>query len=186
MLTCRRHEDRGFSLIEVVIVLAIIAVVLMFGVPLFAEWSQNTQIRATAESIQSGVQSARSEAVRRNLRVEFRLSNNLGAQGGTGWSIWSVNPSAQIQSKPDAEGSYRVVVTTPSGNATDRITFDGSGRTPSASTKNADNSDFLTEINISSQAVSTPRNLRLILSTGGGVIRMCDPNVSTTGDPRKC
>lgn len=178
--------NRGFTLIELAIVVAIIAIVLTFGLPGFAEWSQNTQIRATAESIQSGLQTARYEAVRRNMRIEFRLSGNIGDEGATGWSIWTVSPSAQIQSKPDREGSYRIVVTTPNTNATERITFDGTGRTPAGVLTNADGTAFLTTINITSAAVSSPRNLRLLISSGG-MVQMCDPDPAiATGDPRKC
>lgn len=186
MLTLPYRNERGASLIEVAIVLVVIALTLSFGLPSFTEWSQNTQIRATAESLQSGLQTARTEAVRRNMRIEFRLSDKIGTAGGTGWSIWSVTPSASIQSKPDAEGSYRIVVSTPSDNLTDRITFDGSGRTPTGTTTNADGSNFLSQIDVKSSTVGTTRNLRLIISTGG-LIRMCDPNDSIpTGDPRKC
>lgn len=183
----RQHTPRsGFTLIELVIVVAILALVLMFGVPGFMEWSQNTQIRASAESIQAGLQSARSEAVRRNARIEFRLSDNVGQEGETGWSIVEVSTSTVLQSRPRAEGSNRVVVTTlPSG--ADIITFDGTGRTPSGASTNSDGSAFLTRINIDSAALSTAssRDLAITLSLGGQ-IRMCDPNVSTTGDPRKC
>ena len=182
---CNRARS-GFSLIELMIVIAIFALVLLFGLPSFSEWSQNTQIRATAESIQSGLQVARSEAIRRNIRVEFRLSDSIPNQGATGWSVWSVNPSAQIQSKPDNQSSGRVTVTAlPSG--ADRITFDGSGRTPTGVTTNADGTAFLTQINIDSSGLTATQSRDLRINLGlGGMIRMCDPNVSTNGDPRKC
>lgn len=180
------RNNRGFTLIEVAIVMVIIAIVLTFGLPGFAEWSQNTQIRATVESIQSGLQTARYEAVRRNTRIEFRLSGNIGNEGATGWSIWTVTPSAEIQSKPDREGSRRIVVTTPNANATERITFDGTGRTPAGAVANADGTAFLTTINITSPAVSAPRNLRLLVSPGG-MVQICDPNPNiAAGDPRRC
>jgi len=186
MLIRSDHAEHGVSLIETVIVMAIVAIVLMFGVPGFSEWSQNTQIRATAESIQSGLHTARAEAVRRNVRVEFRLSDNLASEGGTGWSIWTVNPSQPIQNKPDAEGSYRIRVTTPNNNATDRVTFDGSGRTPAGTTTNADGSAFMTQIDVTSPATTSPRNLRLVLSLGG-MVRICDPNSNiSANDLRKC
>lgn len=186
MLSCRWQARSGFSLIELMIVVAIFSLVLLFGLPGFSEWSQNTQIRATAESIQSGLQVARNEAVRRNLRVEFRLSDNIPGQGATGWSVWSVNPSAQLQVKPDNESSSRITVTA-LPNGADRITFDGSGRTPTGVTTNADGTAFLTQINIDSAGLGATqsRDLRITLGVGG-LIRMCDPNVSTSGDPRKC
>jgi len=189
MLSHQDFNQTGFNLIEVVIVLAIIAVILTFGLPGFRDWSQNTQIRSTAESIQSGLQSARSEAVRRNVGVEFSLSGNLGSAGGTGWTIAQVNsPTVAIQSKPDNESSSRVVVTTvPSG--ADMITFDGTGRAWTGNAgKNRDGTAFLTRINIDSNGMSAAesRDLSIVIDAVGGRIRMCDPNVSTTGDPRVC
>lgn len=189
MLIRAPRREVGFSLIEISIVLAILALVLTFGVPSFVEWSQNTQIRATTESIQSGLQFARSEAVRRNTGIEFKLSNNMGTAGGTGWTVAPVSsPNNPIQSKPDRESSSRIVVTsTPSG--ADMITFDGTGRAwTNKAGKNNDGTDFLTRVNVDSSGIdaSKTRELSIMIDAVGGRIRMCDPNVSTTGDPRKC
>jgi type IV fimbrial biogenesis protein FimT len=179
MLIRQRHGEQGFSLIEVSIVMVIIAVVLMFGVPGFAEWSQNTQIRATAESIESGLQSARAEAIRRNVRIDFRLNGTAGDEGITGWVVRETASGTVLHSKPNGESSTRVKITPlPSGE--DTVTFDGTGRSPAGTTN-------MTQIDIDSGALSASasRNLRIVISIGGQ-IRMCDPTVTASGDPRRC
>jgi type IV fimbrial biogenesis protein FimT len=180
MLIERGYREKGFSLIEVAIVMVIIALVLTFGLPGFAEWSQNTQIRATAESIHGGLQVARTEAVRRNIRIELVLNGVTGTEGVTGWVVREAANNANIiQSKPDNESSSRVtVISTPSNVAT--VTFDGTGRSP-AGTIN------MTQIDVDSAALSATasRDLRIVISPGGQ-IRMCDPTVTASGDPRRC
>lgn len=176
---------RGVTLIEIAIGLAIIAIMMMFGLPSMTDWLQNTQIRTAAEAIQNGLQSARAEAVKRNTNVEFILSNP-GATGGTGWSIRLVNSGTVIQSKPDGEGSTSGILTvTPAGATT--VTFNGFGRMPTTPATNDDGSAFMTQIDVDSAALSAAdsRNLRIAISSGGQ-IRMCDPNVSDTTDPRSC
>jgi type IV fimbrial biogenesis protein FimT len=186
MLMRLTRRNAGFSLIELAVVLVIVALVLGFGLPSFSVWTQNTKIRTAAESIQSGLQAARTEAVRRNTRVEFRLSDNNGAQGATGWSVWTISPSAQVLTRPDNESANGIVVTT-APNGAERITFDGSGRTPPAPATNSDGSAFLTRINIDSATLNAADSRELSVVLGlGGVIRMCDPNVATVGDPRRC
>ena len=57
---------RGISLIEILIGLAILGIGMAWGVPSYSVWMQNLQIRNMAESIVSGLQVARSEAIARN------------------------------------------------------------------------------------------------------------------------
>lgn len=63
------QRNRGFSLIELMVVIAILGLLLAIGIPSFATWLRNVQIRNAAESLQSGLQFARTEALRRNERV---------------------------------------------------------------------------------------------------------------------
>ena len=76
MLTVRTPQ-RGFTIIEVMISLAVLGVLLALGVPGFVEWLQNQQIRAAAEATLNGLQVARGEAVRRNTPVRFQLVSDL-------------------------------------------------------------------------------------------------------------
>jgi type IV fimbrial biogenesis protein FimT len=176
----------GFTLIELMITLVIVGVVLALGLPGIMEWMQNSQIRTAAEGIQNGLQAARTEAVRRNSAVEFILTSPA-TTGGTGWTIRNLNDGAVIQSAPDGVGSRNVVLTpTPAGATT--VTFNGFGRVPTAPVvTNADGSPFLTSIDLdnSQLTASSSRDLRIVIS-GGGEVRMCDPNVSDTLDPRRC
>ena len=68
---------RGFTLIELVVVLAVLAILLAAGASNFSVWMTNSRIRATAESIQNGLQMARAEAVRRNTPIRFQFVDNL-------------------------------------------------------------------------------------------------------------
>jgi len=183
---------RGFTLVEVLITLAILGLALAAGLPLIATWMQNAQIRTAAESIQNGMHLARTEAIRRNTQVEFKL-DNPAATGGTGWTVTVLGEVGNggnegvVQIAPGNEGTRNVKLTLTPAAAT-KLTFSGFGRLPlGASPKNPDNTDVLTQVAIDSASLSAAdsRDLRVVI-TGGSEIRMCDPNVSDLKDPRTC
>ena len=91
-----RSASRGFTIVELMIGVALLAIVLAIGGPGFATWMQNLQIRNMSEAMQNGIQLARAEAVRRNSQVRFQLVDSLtsacvlATSGGTGSSAWTV------------------------------------------------------------------------------------------------
>lgn len=188
--------NRGFSLIELMITIAVLGIVLMIALPNMGTWLQNTQIRTSAEAMQAGLQLARAEALKRNTTVRFQLVDTLtsactlSAQGpnwvvsiaGTaGLCEQDASDTAApqlIQKRAAAEGSPNAVVL---GNATE-VQFNGLGRAAVGS---------LTQIDISNPgggACKTPagnepmRCLRIQVSAGGQV-RMCDPGINAVTDP---
>jgi type IV fimbrial biogenesis protein FimT len=78
-LMSRRQDHGGFSLVEVMVVLAIIGVLLGIAFPAFQEWLINSQIRRQADYIRSGLQTARAEAINRNRFVRFQMVSTMDA-----------------------------------------------------------------------------------------------------------
>lgn len=170
MLSHARTLNKGVTLIELMIGIAIISILIAIGLPSFNSMIQNAQIRTATESIQNGLQLARAEAVRRNEQVSFILGT------GSSWTVSTVAGTA-IQSRPSSEGSANVTVTiTPAGATT--ATFNALGRLANPTTAP-------TQIDLDMTATSDSRELRITLSSGGQ-IRTCDPSVTATGDPRTC
>jgi type IV fimbrial biogenesis protein FimT len=64
---------RGFSLVELIVGMAILGVLLAIAMPAFSNWLRNARVRTAAESVQNGLQLARAEAVRRNTTIRFQL-----------------------------------------------------------------------------------------------------------------
>ncbi|MBZ0091634.1 MAG: GspH/FimT family pseudopilin [Sulfuricellaceae bacterium] len=174
------HSSRrigGFTLVELMISVAIFGIVLALAMPGFNVWMQNTQIRTATESLQNGLQMARAEAVRRNEKVRFDLGT------GTSWIV-STDAGTQLQSRSSSEGSKNVILSvTPTGAA--RVTFNSLGRVVA----NTDGSASFTQINVDVPttviSASQSRDLR-VLVTAGGNIRTCDPSITVAGDPRMC
>jgi type IV fimbrial biogenesis protein FimT len=163
---------RGFNMIELMITLTILGFLLMLGLPSIAEWMQNTQVRTAAEGILNGLQTARSEAVQRNLNVQLVLGNQ------SAYTVSVVTTGEVIRKRSETEGSSSALVAiTP--NSTTTVTFNGFGRVIPT---NADASPAITQIDVSSSALATARNMRVVVGSG---VRMCDPQVAT-GDPRAC
>ncbi|HVJ63608.1 MAG TPA: prepilin-type N-terminal cleavage/methylation domain-containing protein, partial [Tahibacter sp.] len=54
---------RGYGLIEMMIAIAIVAVLAVLGTPMYVSWLSSTRIRSAAESVQNGLRLARTEAV---------------------------------------------------------------------------------------------------------------------------
>lgn len=101
------RRANGFTLIELMVGLTIISCLLLVGMPSFTSWIQDLQVRGAAESIQSGLLLARSEAIRRNRPVQLALAN---AGGLVQWRIGCVTADAAcpglIAERRSGEGGF--------------------------------------------------------------------------------
>ena len=197
-----RSTQAGVSLIELAVAVTIMAVLMASGLPSFSSWIQSGKIRTTAESIQTGLQLARAQAVARNALVSFHLTDSATAacvlsSSGNNWVVSLDDPSGAcdaaasddtaprlIQMRTAAEGASNVEVDAGSaGSPLTTITFNGMGRVtplPAAPITIA-----LTNPAGGACATTGPmRCLNVTVSTAGQ-IRMCDPALPAS-DARGC
>lgn len=69
-------KQRGFSLLELLVVVGIVSVAAALGAPSFAEFIKQDRIVAHANQLHSVFKFARSEAVKRETQVNLRVSEN--------------------------------------------------------------------------------------------------------------
>lgn len=198
-----KRAQLGFSLIELMIGLAIITILLVLGLPAFNIFLQNTQIRNAAETALAGITLARVEAVRRNATVRFQLVSNLTSgcalsASSLDWVVSQADPSGAcdaaasdttapqiIQKKSAREGSSNVAIATTGGST---IVFDALGRVVGAGITVIDFSNTLGTCEHVDAVNGTMRCLRILVGVGGQV-KMCDPKVPLSSppvDPREC
>ncbi len=66
----------GFTLIEMVVAMAILAILAGFAMPVFAKWLPNYRLKSAAREVFSNMQLAKLEAVKRNQLCEFTITGN--------------------------------------------------------------------------------------------------------------
>ena len=192
MLTSRR----GFSLIELIIGMAIFAVLLALAVPSFTIWMKSAKVRTSTESMQNGLQIARAEAVRRNTIVRFQLMNALDdtcalSTTGPHWVVSRDDASSQCATPASDTTAPRIIQTRDGAEGADSNTallagessfiFNGMGRltsTPSA---------INVSVTLGGTCIADGGKIRCLRITvsAGGEIRMCDPALPTT-DAQGC
>lgn len=169
-------KQAGFSLVELMVGVAILVAMSAIGIPSFKNSIGNGQIKTVAESIKNGLQLSRLEAIKRNTKIKFTLSTNSAWSYGCN-TITNDCP-ATIESKNANEGSSsNIALTITSGNS---VIFNSFGLRDSAST--------ITQVEVKNTGMTDAeqRELRVTVNTGGNA-KICDPDTSIpTGDPRKC
>lgn len=173
MLSARRAPraaggHRGVTLVELMVVLAIVALSMTLAAPSFAQMLANYRVRGAADGILGALNFARTEALRRNTPVAFLLTS-----GGAGWTVsqLSTGTTLQARSANDVPG-----LTVTSSTTATSVTFLANGLIQAGTQ--------LSQVTVAS-AVSDA-NTRRIDVFGGGLIRMCDPAVTAVADPRRC
>ncbi|HYD97327.1 MAG TPA: GspH/FimT family pseudopilin [Noviherbaspirillum sp.] len=162
----------GFSVVELLIVVAIVAILSGLAAPSFSSILTNSRVRTGAEGILSGLQLARAEAIRRNTNVSFRLDS------GAAWTVATVSPESVVQTRPAAEAGSNVRVN--SANNRTSVTFNPLGAAASYG------SSTLTRVTVTPGTSGTGGDSYQIDVFAGGQIRMCNLAVTAAGDPRKC
>lgn len=186
----RRPSRSGFSLIELMITLAVLSLLLLATVPSFGHWVGNQRVRSTAESMQNGLRLALASALQRNRSAAFVLTADtpsLAARPASNARNWYVRllPLADSDERDgDAESATRYVdgsnfgtqgAVTVSGPAL--LCFGPLGQQVSL---DSDATGLGTACNSASPAVYTvsgsgsdrPLQVQVYL---GGRVRLCDP-----------
>ena len=200
-----RSIQAGFSLIEVMVTISLMALLVFMAVPSITTVIENSKVRGVAEGFFAAAQVARAEAIRRNQDVELVMTaddpivanvgtTNLSATAGN-WIIRSNDGGASptytfIEGKSVREGSGR-------GDGSTTVNVDakvGGAAQPSVIFRSAGNTSLGAQwqINFTSSSsacvsATTPgyvRCLRVVV-TQSGQVKSCDP-AAPAGDTRVC
>lgn len=195
----------GFSLIELIVGLAILGLLVALGVPQYSSFLANARLRATAEGITNGLNLARAEAVKRNGRVELLFTDDepieplvntvVPVVNAANWVVRAWVPTTSsydfVEGKLGAEGSGKAdtpgvtVTTTTPGIYDGTVTFTGFGALASGQPLS-----FIVTYPAGGacDTVATPGPMRClnVNVTPGGQIRICDPKITAAKDTRAC
>jgi type IV fimbrial biogenesis protein FimT len=176
------RRPRGFTLVETMIVVVILGVIMLVALPNLTEWIGSMRLRFKAEGMLSGISQARSQALKHNARVFFRLGQDAG------WTVGCVTADAndrdgdgfedcpavieQKSAAEDAGGNVQLAITPDDG--TDAIVYNGVGRVVGAA---------ITRIDFSSTDTSVVWS---VVISGSGDARVCSDTFNGTGNTYAC
>lgn len=117
------RAGQGFTLIELMVAVALLAIGLALGVPYIRDAVMNVRMTGQANDFMADLALARSEAVKRNVRVSLCTTNNGTTCSGSTWADgWLVFPDlngngtqdaateAALKSRGELEGDNTVAV----------------------------------------------------------------------------
>jgi type IV fimbrial biogenesis protein FimT len=109
------NRSRGFTIIELMVVLAIAAVLTVAALPSFTQFVKNQRVKTASFDVFSSLVLARSEAITRNAQVSVTPSGGNWANG------WQVTAGSIVVR--DEDPMPNISISGPSS-----ITFNGTGR----------------------------------------------------------
>lgn len=95
---------RGFTLVELMVVLIVLAVLVGMAMPSFTQMVNRNRLTAAANEMVASMQIARVEAVRRNMRVALCPSTDGSTCAGADWSRLIVFADANGNGNPGDAG----------------------------------------------------------------------------------
>lgn len=117
-----RTKARGFTMIELLTVVSVLAAIVGLAAPSFSEFLQAQQVKGLSYDLTGDLMLARNEALKRNASVRVTRG---GADWSQGWSVVSVSDGESLSTRNPA--AQQVTVT----GAPSTITFDFNGRVSS-------------------------------------------------------
>ncbi len=164
----------GFTLIELMVAIAIAAFLLLLASPSISDFLVNSRIRGTADSIANGIRQARMEAVKRNQPMQFVLGAGI-------WTIQDPAGPTVVHTEPLIEATGVTATAAPAGATT--ITYSSLGQYMNP---NPDATAPIQLLDFTSSSTANPHALRVVADPSLGVgLRMCDPRFALP-DPMGC
>ncbi len=182
-----RRAERGFTILELMVVVAVGAILLSVALPSMTQVIRNNSVGATAELVQNALRQAEGEAIRRNGEVDFMLTDSAPSAAsvasltakidGKNWTIRMVDstvPNRYVNGVTTSQVSEGVIFQGPAG-----VRFNGSGRVLDLSSTPVGSKQIF-RVSRTNAAVAY-----CVFVTPGGAVKLCDPS-KASGDPRAC
>ena len=150
-----RQKIAGFTLIELMMTLTVLAVIVSLSKPSLCVPSKCCCVSATSETIYSAIKQARSEAIKQNKQVNFHLdtvNNCIGIDDNLADvcdctvadpPVDTCTVNGQLRTQDRAEYSD---ITIPTGDIT--LAFDASGKPGAAATITVDSASIASDYDI--------------------------------------
>lgn len=205
----RPGRQHGMSLIELMVAVAVLAILVVLGMPTFQQWTLNTRIRTVTESIQNGLRLARNEAAQQGRYVRFQLSSAASwqvcllpasaasAQAATdcssatstiqNWNspsmsnvqVGATTATSNVVSSSSSSSTYGTII---SGGVPAGVTYNALGR------PTAYGSSSILRIDVTAaQTAQQSTSHRLVTTISpGGMVNMCDPAFKLSSNVLGC
>ena len=131
------RNARGFTLMELMVTIAIVAILATIAVPNYIAWLSKRNLRSSAIDVQAAIQQAKMTAIRENTSVSLKF--NPGSENYQAFIDADAdgNPDGTIfRSKEMSPG----IDLTSTGFVSDTLTFNSRGLASAAGTINLSNS----------------------------------------------
>lgn len=97
------NKNKGFTLIEVMVVLAIVGVVGSFAVPSFNDMVQRNKLKAAVQAFQDDVQFARTQAIKRSVNILINRVQTSAAAGNWCYGLTAKSAGCTCTTANDCE-----------------------------------------------------------------------------------
>lgn len=88
MLNTLTHKS-GFTLVELMMTIAVASIVLGIGIPSFVALIDNNRLTAYANDMVGALNLARSESIRRGMQVTVRIKGDSDSNWDAGWDVFT-------------------------------------------------------------------------------------------------
>ncbi len=88
MKTIRPKKPKGFTLVELMVTIAIAAIVLGIAIPSFSAIIRSNRLTTHANELMTTLNFAKSEAIKRGIQVTVRRKGSTSGQWESGWDIF--------------------------------------------------------------------------------------------------
>jgi type IV fimbrial biogenesis protein FimT len=153
-----KHLSRGFTLIEVIVVMAIVALLAAASMPMINDYSINSRLREGGSLLLADALYAQSEALKRNARVTFNVTT-------LAVNVVDVTSGETLRARDLPNGVFAT---------SHSITFGGSGRPATF----GDSADI--DLSLSGTSCSELYRCPRLIIDGGGGVRLCGNQLDCT------
>ena len=113
-------RQKGFTLIELMVTIAILAIMTAIAIPNFSEWVAKRRVASVAEKVASQIRFARAEAARLNkpvylCPVQIKKDSKpdqycKSTYAGSGYTVWADSPVYDQKYERNKDESLRTIV----------------------------------------------------------------------------
>lgn len=173
---------RGFTLVELMVTIALIAIMLSIAAPSFVSFQRNSELTSIANNFLAALNAARTEAMKRNMFAMVMPANNDN-DWSQGWTVFvDANDNGVFDSgdvvvmQQEAPPTYITLTGNGSTAATKSyVRYDGSGFSRPMGSDLANTTLTMAR----SDASSDPRQIRRVKIAVTGRPRVCTPQSSS-------